>query len=70
MGTKKIDDAVLVFQKNVALHPGSWNAYDSLGEAYMKSGDKDLAVKNYRKSIELNPANENGLAALKKLEAK
>jgi CubicO group peptidase (beta-lactamase class C family) len=69
MGTKKIDDAVLVFQKNVALHPGSWNAYDSLGEAYMKSGDKDLAVKNYRKSIELNPANENGLAALKKLEA-
>jgi CubicO group peptidase (beta-lactamase class C family) len=69
IGTRKVADAILVFEKNVALHPGSWNAYDSLGEAYMKNGDKDLAVKNYRKSVELNPANENGLAALKKLGA-
>ena len=62
-------DAILVFRKNVELHPDSWNAYDSLGEAYMKNGDKELAVKNYRKSVELNPANENGLVALKKLGA-
>jgi CubicO group peptidase (beta-lactamase class C family) len=68
MGSK-IGDAILVFRKNVELHPGSWNAYDSLGEAYMKNGDKELAVKNYRKSVELNPANENGLVALKKLGA-
>jgi CubicO group peptidase (beta-lactamase class C family) len=69
MGSKKIGDAILVFRKNVELHPGSWNAYDSLGEAYVKNGDKELAVKNYRKSIELKPTNENGLAALKKLGA-
>jgi tetratricopeptide (TPR) repeat protein len=67
MGDGKIGDAILVFQRNVELHPGSWNAYDSLGEAYMKNGDKELAVKNYRKSVELKPTNENGLAALKKL---
>jgi CubicO group peptidase (beta-lactamase class C family) len=67
MGGGEIGDAILVFRKNVKLHPGSWNAYDSLGEAYMKNGDKGLAVKNYRKSVELNPTNENGLAALKKL---
>jgi Flp pilus assembly protein TadD len=58
-----------MFQKNVELHPASWNAYDSLGEAYLKNGDKNLAVKNYQKSVELNPANENAVAALKKLEA-
>jgi tetratricopeptide (TPR) repeat protein len=69
MGSKKMEDAILVFQKNVELHPDSWNAYDSLGEAYMKHGDKELAVKNYRKSVELKPTNENGLAALKKLGA-
>ncbi len=69
MGSKKFADAILVLQKNVDLHPDSWNAYDSLGEAYMKNGDKDLAVKNYRKSVELKPTNENGVAALKKLQA-
>jgi hypothetical protein len=35
----------------------------------MKNGDKELAIKNYRKSVELNPSNENGVAALKKLGA-
>jgi CubicO group peptidase (beta-lactamase class C family) len=66
---KKIEDAILVFAKNVELHPASWNVYDSLGEAYMKNGDKELAIRNYQKSVELNPKNENGLAALKKLGA-
>jgi CubicO group peptidase (beta-lactamase class C family) len=69
MGRKKIEDAILLFRRNVELHPDSWNAYDSLGEAYMKHGDKELAVKNYRKSVELNPANDNGLTTLKKLAA-
>jgi CubicO group peptidase (beta-lactamase class C family) len=67
MGSKKMADAVLVLRKNVDLHPDSWNAYDSLGEAYMNNGDEELATKNYQKSVELNPKNENGVAALKKL---
>jgi len=67
MGNKKMSDAILVFRKNVELHLDSWNAYDSLGEAYMKSGDKELATKNYQKSVELNPKNDNAVAALKKL---
>jgi CubicO group peptidase (beta-lactamase class C family) len=69
MGSKKLDDSILLFRKNVELHPDSSNTYDSLGEAYMKNGDKELAVKNYRKSVDLNPSNENGVAALKKLGA-
>jgi CubicO group peptidase (beta-lactamase class C family) len=69
MGRKNIEDAIVLFQKNVELHSDSWNAYDSLGEAYLKHGDKDLAVKNYRKSVGLNPANDNGVDALKKLGA-
>jgi cytochrome c-type biogenesis protein CcmH/NrfG len=56
-----------VFEVNVKTHPDSWNAYDSLGEAYMTAGQKDLAVKNYEKSVELNPKNSGGVEMLKKL---
>jgi CubicO group peptidase (beta-lactamase class C family) len=65
---KKTDDAIQVFKLNVEEYPQQWNPYDSLGEAYMDVGQKDLAIKNYEKSVELNPKNENGKAMLKKLK--
>ncbi|MEK6287021.1 MAG: tetratricopeptide repeat protein [Acidobacteriota bacterium] len=43
-------------------------SYDSLGEAYMIDGNKELAIKDYQRSIELNPRNTNGIATLKKLQ--
>jgi hypothetical protein len=58
LNQEKFDDAIKVFSLNVNLFPGSWNAYDSLGEAYMKAGKKELAIENYKKSLELNPKNE------------
>jgi tetratricopeptide (TPR) repeat protein len=64
----KAAEAIAVFKVNVALYPGSANAYDSLGEAYMASGDKQLAVVNYRKSLELDPRNQNAVNMLKKLQ--
>jgi hypothetical protein len=33
----------------------------------MKAGQKDLAIQNYEKSIELKPDNQNGIDMLKKL---
>jgi cytochrome c-type biogenesis protein CcmH/NrfG len=54
----------------VELHPDSFNVYDSLGEAYMNSGDIKNAVDNYKKSLELNPDNANAKEMLKKLEKK
>jgi len=36
-----------VFQKNVKDYPKSWNAYDSLGEAYAKKGDVRRAISAY-----------------------
>jgi CubicO group peptidase (beta-lactamase class C family) len=61
-------DAITVFQRNVQDNPQSSNVYDSLGEAYMNTGQKELAIKNYEKSLELNPKNENAKAMLKKLQ--
>ena len=66
--SKKIDDAIQVFKLNVQEYPKHWNCYDSLGEAYMNAGQKELAIQNYQKSVELNPENTNGIEALKKLK--
>lgn len=60
-------DAVTVFQKNVQEFPQSSNVYDSLGEAYAKVGEKDLAIANYEKSLQLDPKNKNAVERLKKL---
>jgi hypothetical protein len=32
-----------------------WNAYDSLGEAYMNAKQNDLAIQNYRYRSLSNP---------------
>jgi len=65
---RKLREAIEVFKLNTREFPNSWNTYDSLGEAYNISGEKELAIKNYRRSIELNPQNTNGIEILKKLE--
>jgi tetratricopeptide (TPR) repeat protein len=56
---KKVDEAIAVFQKNVKDHPGSWNTYDSLGEAYAARGDKKLAIQNYSKALSMAPDETN-----------
>jgi hypothetical protein len=63
-----IDNAIDIFAENAKRNPDSFNAYDSLGEAYMDAGNKSLAIRNYKRSIELNPQNDNGKRMLGKLE--
>jgi imidazolonepropionase-like amidohydrolase len=66
---KRFQDAIEILKLNVEVYPESYNTYDSLAEAYMDNGDKDLAVKNYQKSLQLNPQNGNAVEKLKKLNA-
>jgi glyoxylase-like metal-dependent hydrolase (beta-lactamase superfamily II) len=65
---KQIDDAIKLFEFNVELHPASWNVYDSLAEAYYVKGDKEKALGLYKKSLELNPQNENGKKFIAQIE--
>ncbi len=67
LGSKKLKEAIEIFKLNVETFPQSSNVYDSLGEAYMVNGNKELAIKNYEKSLELNPQNTNAIDMLKKL---
>lgn len=70
LGEERYDAAIEVFKLNVEAYPQSGNVYDSLGEAYMKNGEFELAVLNYNKSLEKNPRNENARVQLVKLEHK
>jgi TolA-binding protein len=67
---KKVNEAIDVFKLNVKLFPDSWNAYDSLGEAYALAGNKKAAIENYEKSVKLNPKSTSGPEALAKLKQK
>ncbi|MFI5212290.1 MAG: tetratricopeptide repeat protein [Ignavibacteria bacterium] len=59
LGKKNYEGAIAVFAYNVELYPESSNVYDSLGEAYMMAGSYKEAIDNYKRSVELNPKNEN-----------
>lgn len=67
---QRIKDAIEVFKQNVEDYPQSSNVYDSLAEAYARDGQKGLAIKNYQRSLELDPKNDNAIEALKTLRDK
>lgn len=67
LGEGKTDVAMTVFKINVDAFPNSSNVYDSYGEALLKSGDKENAIENYKKSVELNPGNTGGIKVLNDL---
>src|SRR5262249_37318094 len=58
LGQKKTDEAIETFKKNVKDHPGSWNVYDSLAEAYMAKGDKKQATELYNKALSMAPESQ------------
>lgn len=68
MAGGKVKEAVEIFKLNVEAYPQGFNTYDSLGEAYMNLNERELAIKNFKKSLELNPQNTSAVEALKKLE--
>ena len=67
MGSGDMNAALEIFKLNTELYSESANVFDSLGEAYLQNGQKDLAIKNYEKSLELNPNNNNAKQVLKNL---
>ncbi len=69
MQINKLDEALQVFKLNTDDFPDSWNAWDSYAEAWMNKGNNEEAVKYYKRSLELNPQNDNGKKMLEKLQA-
>jgi predicted alpha/beta superfamily hydrolase len=53
----KVDEAIAAFKANVERYPTSANVYDSLAEAYEKTGKPDLARPNYERAVQLGQKN-------------
>ncbi|HTZ48279.1 MAG TPA: alpha/beta hydrolase [Verrucomicrobiae bacterium] len=45
--------AIAILKVNASLYPNSPNVYDSLGDAYLADGQKDLARQNAQKAIDM-----------------
>lgn len=69
LNANKSDIAINLFKINIELFPRSPNTYDSLAEAYLKSGDKINALKYYKMVLEIDPTNKNAKAMLANLES-
>lgn len=67
------DKAIEVLTINTQRYPKSANTFDSLGEAYAIKGDKPNAIKNFKKSLGMNPpaaTKANSEKYLQQLDAK
>ncbi|MBS1598010.1 MAG: hypothetical protein JST75_07275 [Bacteroidetes bacterium] len=64
----EMDKARIAFVLNSLLYPDNASAFENLGDYYLKVGNKILAKENYKRSIELQPENENVKKILAQLE--
>ena len=64
----KSKEAIEIFKLNVEAYPQAFNTYDSLAEAYSSINERELAIQNYKKSLELNPNNTNAAEVIKRLD--
>lgn len=66
---ENVEKAIELFKLNVMNYPTSYNAHDSLGDAYAAKDEKALAIESYEKSLELNPDNQNARERLQELRS-
>ena len=64
-GKKK--EAASFLKLNVDAFPNAFNTYDSYGEVLLALGDTAKAIENYKRSVQLNPDNNNGVQVLQGL---
>lgn len=63
----KLDEALYIFELNIALFEKVPNVYDSYAETLALLGRKEEAITNYEKVLELDPENKNAKERLEKL---
>lgn len=64
LGGGNTEEAIATFKTNVERYPNSANVYDSLGEAYEKTGHLDWATPQYEKAQALGKQNNDPNAAI------
>jgi hypothetical protein len=64
----KPDDALALLQLNAEFYPNSAPTYGGMGQAYLKKNDKENAVRNFEKVIQLDPNNQAAKRQLEQLK--
>jgi tetratricopeptide (TPR) repeat protein len=67
LNENKNGEALAVFKFNAHAHPESADVWEQLGDAFMKTGDRQQARENYEKSLQVNPQNTKVKEKLKPL---
>ena len=67
MKEDRVKDAIEVLAINVEENPNSSNVYDSFAEAYFKNRQYEQSLKYYKKSLELDPTNNNAVAMIEEI---
>jgi tetratricopeptide (TPR) repeat protein len=60
-------EAIEIFKLNIEAYPDFMRAYNDLAGAYMSAGNKELAIKQYNRTLELDPDNWYAKNKLKQL---
>jgi hypothetical protein len=67
MGAGKLDTALELFKLNSLIFPLDWYVWDSLAECYYTMKDYNLSLEYYKKSLEMNPGNEQGAEMIRRI---
>jgi Photosynthetic reaction centre cytochrome C subunit/Tetratricopeptide repeat len=65
----KPDDAVAFLMVNVENYPNSAPTYAALGQAFARKNDKENAIKNFEKAVQLDPNNQQAKRMLDQLKS-
>ncbi|TYP99537.1 CubicO group peptidase (beta-lactamase class C family) [Tenacibaculum adriaticum] len=68
LSNNQLNNAISIFRLLTEEHSNSSNAFDSLAEAYFIKKQYGLAKQNYKKSLVLNPENDNAEKMLAEIE--
>ena len=64
----RLKPALKVFELNTKLFLEAFNAWDSLGEAFMKMGKDEEAISCFEKSLEFNAENTNAKEMIARIQ--
>jgi len=67
---ENVQKAIALLEYAISNFPTSAYSYENLAEAYMVKGDTAQAIKNYKKSLQLDPNNQNAVKMIGELKGK
>lgn len=64
-----LPEAISLLKFEVQIYPDTSSGHATLAEAYAKSGQKQLAIENFKKALEIDPKDDDARQKLKELES-